>query len=294
MDYPDFFSPFKKENKGGYYKLQSILARNINFFNTNDIDSKIVNYFYKINCSITNEPPFDAIKFAEKFKIKTTFDETIFYASLHPPDSFYNKNPFYRASVNNNLLESEKLISVAHETAHRLMEYNEKDEKQIPTNPVFFDGENLEYTCEKIAREIVIPTPSIKHYSKRIDNNNVSLRNSKELAGIYKVSTSQMLIKLVDDLNIWDAVLHVDKGVCREKTYGNKRIFIDEGQSFPICEFGCYECSKKRKNMEEEIISEKFEKLRLNKEDVKGIVKESWIEKPLPDKKHSYWLAYRE
>ena len=290
--YPNFFSEFPDYSSTISNRLENILARNIECYNIHNIDRKVVEYFYRVNRSKRLHPPFDSVKFAKHLDIEVSYDDfglvSTMYGRLDSPKSLGNPNDFFKISVNNRLCIREKRFTVGHETVERLIGFDKKGEVQH-VRLSYIETEAKEMICDKIAREILIPSPSIKREIHRLSGSVISLKSAQKLAGTYEVPLSQMLFKLAHDLNLWDAVLYYQKD---EKSYGNKRIFLNNEHQFPVCEFDCYECRKKRSELEEEAISTVLRKIK-NNEEVKGMIREDWKEKPLPTIEKSYWIAYR-
>jgi Zn-dependent peptidase ImmA (M78 family) len=264
------------------------LAENIDCYNVCKIDQEFVRYAHRINKLSDLNPPFDPVRFAKRLSMTVSYDdfESDQFGHVYPPHFYkYNPSDYFKISVNNKLEERERRFTVAHEIAERLLGFDKKGEDK-PLGLLAFDIKHKERTCDKLAREILIPSQSIIDVF-RTREDGISLESIRRLADVYEVPTPQMAIKTMYDLKILNAALH-SKG---DGLYGREDVIITK--PIPVCQLGCSDCAEKISKIRREAVSDAISEIENNKK-LDGVVIEFWTEKPLPESEHSYWIAYKE
>jgi len=282
--HPKFFSEFPTYSSAPY-RFMDILAKNIGCHDPFFIDRNLVDFLYRINRSETIRPPFDPVKVATRLHMEVSYDDfPKTFGYLNPPK--HNSSDSFKITVNKRLEKTERDFTVAHETSERLIGFDENGGLQMVNCSSIFERETKEKTCDKIAREITMPSPVIEHDASRI--NHVSLNSFQKLANFYEVPLSQMIKKVTDDLSLLEVALMVKED---NKVYGSKKILI-ENENIPICQLECRECKDRIDEIERKTISRVLGSIKSG-EKIEGVIIEGWKEKPLPEDERSYWIAYK-
>jgi len=285
--HPEFFSEFP--SYVSHIRLVNMLAENIDCYNVCKVDQELVRYICRINSLSSTIPPFDPVRFAENLSMIVSYDDfgsdSKTFGHLYPPH-FYNLNPsdYFKISVNNKMKERERRFTVAHEIAERLVGFDKKGEN--PVSHTMFNIKHKERACEKIAREILIPSQSISD-AFRTRECGVSLENIRRLADAYEVPLSQMAIKTTYDLKILNAALFSKE----DGLYGREDVLIKK--PIPVCQLDCQDCAEKISKIRRARVSDALTEIENNKS-MNGVIIEFWTEKPLPASEHFYWIAYEE
>ena len=109
--------------------------------------------------------------------------------------SLSRQNDIWLIRINKVHSKTRQRFSIAHELGHFV--YHKDDEKEF-VDTTFFRGltsDNLEYTANKFASELLMPEEQVRHL---IDKENV--RNVADLAAKFGVSSAAMLYR-VKELN---------------------------------------------------------------------------------------------
>jgi Zn-dependent peptidase ImmA (M78 family) len=288
--HPEFFSEFPSYVTG-WGKMKTALAENIDCYEVHNVDQKFVEYSRRINGLSGFYPPFDPVKFAERLGMVVSYDDfeatSKMFGYLYPPRwGKYNPSDSFKISINNRLEGKEKRFTVAHEIAERLIGFNKLGEVQVIGHSTIFDNEYRERTCDKIAREIVIPSSVFVHDFRNL-NDRISLKSGKSLSDLYSTPLSQTIIKL-NDLEALNAALY-DKE--NNILYGKRELIIDE--PIPVCQLMCSDCEKKISEIKRRSVASAIQRIE-NGEKIKGVLVERWKENPLSISENPYWIAYKE
>jgi len=286
MKIPDFFSEFKQGAEYLKFERCKNLADNLGCpFKPYENYIKILDAYLVHNLQYLNNgtPPFNPFKIAENFDVEVEFCEF-----EHGGYLYHNKDKnriFAWIGKDSNVKQR---FTIAHEIAEKLIGYDTEHKTLLkPPETGTPEREMHEKTCNKIGREILIPSVDIK---AKLSYKTPSLKLVREFAGLYEVPLSQFCIKVTDDLGLWDAVIIEESDHLTykkmESICGDKKMFFFD-KKIPVCECDCSHCKEMKAKIEEDIISETFKKIKRN-ETIGNIYSECWEEE-----NSNWWLIYK-